>query len=462
MPLLDYWFELTTMAALVAASSFFSGSEAALFSVSRSERSDMAAGSVADRRAAALLDRPERLLTAILFWNLVVNLTYYALTSVVTVRLSKAVDSESWAPTLFTLGSLLVVILLSEVTPKSIAVLQPRWVSGVVSAPLGAAVGLIDPLIPTLQTISNATARLLAPTLQAEPYMELSDLERAVNVRSGETIDSEAQLIQERLVLHRLVDLADTTAAELMRPRRRCLVLRPPFSLADVQGRVDGVGEYVLATEPDSDEIAGAVAVSRLALLPPDRLDRYAESLTIVPWCAPASVVLNTLRQEGRRVAVVINELGETIGVLTLERLLDAVLRDATGVDPHDAHAARLAQLPDGAWEASGGMPLKRVAKLLGPWVDNDDNIPSDSSQLSGELKAARSRTVGGLMQEQLERAPCLGDCIEFVGLSWSVTAGVESGEGDEPLAVRIEPAAPLSEQEGDSSGETPHEEEEP
>ena len=98
MPWQEYWFELATMAALVAASAFFSGSEAALFSITRSERAAMAGGSARDRRAASLLRRPERLLTAILFWNLVVNLVYYALTEVVAMRLGRAEGVSPWAP----------------------------------------------------------------------------------------------------------------------------------------------------------------------------------------------------------------------------------------------------------------------------------------------------------------------------------------------------------------------------
>lgn len=440
MPLLDYWFELATMTALVAASAFFSGSEAALFSLARADRSEMTRGRAAERRAASLLTRPERLLTAILFWNLVVNLIYYALTEVVSMRLGKSDGVSSWAPTLFTVTSLGAIILFSEVLPKSLAVLKPRLVSGLVSAPLSAAASVVDPVLPFLQTVSNAVARLLLPTLEHEPSMELADLERAVSIQSGETLDNESLLIHERQVLHRLVELADTTAAELMRPRRHCLVLRPPVSLADLKGRVDGVGEYVLVTEPDSDEIAGAVAINRLAMLPPDRLDLRAEPLSIVPWCAPASAVLSQLRQEGRRVAVVINELGETIGIVPLERLLDAVLRDATRIDPHDAHGARLVQLDDDAWEASGGMPLKQIAKQLGPWVDGDDRVATDSTHLADRLQAARSRTVGGLLQEELERRPRLGDRVELEGLAWCVTAGSEDEEdANEPVAVRIE-----------------------
>ncbi|WP_350213912.1 CNNM domain-containing protein [Botrimarina sp.] len=446
---MDYSFELAVMAGLMAASAFFSGSEAALFSISRSERVAMAAGSDRDRRAAGLLKRPERLLTAILFWNLVVNLTYYALTEVVAGRLAGDKAISAWAPTVFTVVALVAVILLSEVIPKSLAVLRPRLLAGVVASPLAAATRAIDPIAPALQRISDVSARLLLPNLQPEPYMELEDLERAVEFRSGETLDSESLLLQERQVLQRLVELADATAADLMRPRRRCLVLRPPVSLADLEGKLEGVGEYVLITEPDSDEIATAVAINQLAWAPSDRIDLRAEPLAIVPWCATASETLNRLRGQGRQVAVVINELGETIGVLTLERLLDAVLRDGARHDPHDAHGARLVQTVDGAaWEATGATPLRRVAKWLKPWLSSA--APEAIGLFSDELAAARTRTVGGLLQERLERTALRGDRVEIGGLVWTVVDGADDPSVDEPILVRIEPlpaAAPPPEE---------------
>ncbi|TWT99753.1 hypothetical protein Pla108_06960 [Botrimarina colliarenosi] len=441
MPLLDYWFELATMAALAGASAFFSGSEAALFSISRPDRSEMASGTAGERRAATLLARPERLLTAILFGNLIVNMTYYVLAEVVSMRLKRADDVASWAPLAFTIGSLLLVILLSEVVPKSLAVLKPRWVSGMVSTPLTLVTRAVDPIFPLLQTISDSVARLLVPNLEPEPYLELADLERAVAMQSGETIQNESLLIQERQVLHRLVELADTTAAELMRPRRRCLVVRPPVALDQLVGELEGVGEYVLVTEKGSDEIASALPINRLAMLPPDRLELRAEPLSVVPWCAPASVMLNQLREQGRRVAVVVNELGETIGIVPLERLLDVVLRDASRIDPHDAHGARLVKLADGAWEASGETPLKRIAKRLGPWADEHAQIPTSSGKLTDVLMAARSVTVAGLLQEELQRSLQPGDQIELSGLVWSVIDGAD--DDDAPLLIRIE--APVS-----------------
>lgn len=454
MPLLDYWFELTAMGALVVASAFFSGSEAALFSLSRSDRSEMAGGTAGERRAATLLTKPDRLLTAILFWNLLVNMANYALTAVVSARVGEAAGASSWSQVLFTIGSLATIILFSEVIPKSVAVIRPRLVSRLVSAPLGAAMRLVSPLLPTLQAISDALARLLLPNLEAEPYMELADLERAVALQSHETLENESLLIQERQVLHRLVELADTTAAELMRPRRRCLVVQPPVSLDKLKGRVEGVGEYVLVTAPGSEEIHSALPINRLAMLPPDRLEHRAEPLSIVPWCAPASMTLNQLRKEGRRAAVVVNELGETIGIVPLERLLDAVLRDATRIDPHDAHGARLVPIDGDAWEASGGTPLKRIAKRLGPWVDVREDIETSSDSLTHALMEARSLTVAGLMQEELQRPILLGDQMHFEGLLWTVVRGAIEDGGDDPLAVRIEPAAGVEEPTGDAAPE--------
>ncbi len=441
MQLLDYWFELTAMGMLVAVSGFFSGSEAALFSLSRSDCDDLAKGTRGERQAAALLSRPESLLTAILFWNLLVNMANFALTAVVAARFGGGEQASSWRQALFTVGSLATIILFSEVLPKSLAVIRPRWVSRAVSLPLTVAMKLVAPILPALQAISDALARLLLPNLEAEPLMELADLERAVAIQSHETVENETLLIQERQVLARLVELADTTAAEMMRPRRRCLVVSPPVSLESLRGRVDGVGEYVLVTGWGSDEIAAALPLNRLGMLPPERLDLRAEPLSVVPWCAPASMTLNQLRQEGRRVAVVINELGESIGVVALEQLLDAVLRDTSRIDPNDAHGPALAPIDDNAWAASGETPLKRVAKGLGPWVDARDDVATTSESLTRALVEARSLTVAGLLQEQLQRPLHFGDEIHFEGLRWAVVGGAVDDIQDDPIAVRIEPS---------------------
>ena len=82
------WF--AAMAVLVAASAFFSSSEAAMFYLTRADRRILSAGSRAQRIAVRLLADSDRLLTAVLFWNLVVNVAYFAISSIVALSLERS------------------------------------------------------------------------------------------------------------------------------------------------------------------------------------------------------------------------------------------------------------------------------------------------------------------------------------------------------------------------------------
>ena len=92
---------------------------------------------------------PDRLLTAVLFWNLLVNLAYFTLTSS---------SASAWkhrggtaAAGLFAVGALLAIIVFGEMLPKTWAVLQPRSLAAVLAVPLAAAVRLLDPLLPAFR-----------------------------------------------------------------------------------------------------------------------------------------------------------------------------------------------------------------------------------------------------------------------------------------------------------------------
>jgi CBS domain containing-hemolysin-like protein len=430
LALLEHLPLILVMLACLVASAFFSCSEAALFSLTRQQRAALGGGTDAQRAVAELLRKPDRVLTAILFGNLVVNMAMFTLSSAITLKL-QASHPESSLGGWFAFATLVAVILLGELAPKNVGVLNPPVIAPLVCLPLAAVVKALDPIAPLLRGASDVSGRLILPRIEKEPYLELGDLERAVEIGGGDLVDGEAILLQERQVLQRVVELAEASAAELMRPRRRCVVLHPPVTLANVP-RESVHGDFLLVTEPDSDEIAAAIAIDRLALAPPDRLERHADPVVFVPWSASASAVLTQLREKGRRVAAIVNELGETVGIVTLEQLLDAVLRDATRADPNDVHAARLRQLPGGAWEASGSTALRRLTKRLG--ID-EESTPFDE---------VRSVTVAGLLQELLERSACKGDRVRFGGYDWVVTAGpdAEGGSDNAPVTVRIREAA--------------------
>jgi len=89
------------MALLIGASGFFSSSETALFFLSPNELRAMRVGSSGDRVAATLMSDPNRVLTAILFWNLVANMAYFAIVSIAALRLERSEEFGQSAAVIF-------------------------------------------------------------------------------------------------------------------------------------------------------------------------------------------------------------------------------------------------------------------------------------------------------------------------------------------------------------------------
>ena len=154
---------LVTMAILIGCSGFFSASEAALFCLRWSDRRVLAAGNQAQQIAERLLHDPDRLLSAVLFWNLVVNILYFTIASMVGLRLDRDPNVSQSTVAGFALGSLLMLIFFSEMLPKSVAVLRARWLAGIIGVPLAAAVRLVDPIMPLLRSVTDCHVELFGP-----------------------------------------------------------------------------------------------------------------------------------------------------------------------------------------------------------------------------------------------------------------------------------------------------------
>lgn len=131
------------MAGLIVASGFFSGSETAIFYLSRDELRVMQMGKPRERMVAELLRDPDRVLTAILFWNLLINLTYFAV-SVVTAR-QLVRGGYSGLAGLISFLALAAIIVFGEIVPKSLSITLRRHIAVLVSYPLALAVRILDP-----------------------------------------------------------------------------------------------------------------------------------------------------------------------------------------------------------------------------------------------------------------------------------------------------------------------------
>lgn len=407
------------MAALIAASGFFSASETALFYLSREEIRRMQSGHTAERVAAALMHQPDRLLTVVLFWNLMINLAYFSVNLVTAKRLVDA--GQTGAAGLLSLGGLVGLILFGEVCPKSFAVLFRRRVAILASVPLSVAARILDPVLPMLAATTGALRRVLYPQLKLEPFLEVDDIERAV-----ETSELGVELVQlEQQLLSRILEFSDMTVEEVMRPRGTYHVWQPPVDLEELKSR-GTLTEILLIGGDDHDSVTGALALYDLNSIPKRHLENVAEKVIHVPWCSTVADTLTALRSKLVSVASVVNEYGETIGIITEDDILDTLL------NPHSSRGRRLLERepvvlrPDGSMVADGLTTLRYLASRLDHDYDPEEDAPV---------------TLAALLHDELERFPVVGDECRWEGYLLRV---VEAGEPGEAIQVEIQrPATP-------------------
>jgi CBS domain containing-hemolysin-like protein len=403
--------QLPFLAVLLAASAFCSASEAALFSLSWVQRKKLNPQRASDERIQSLLANADRLLSGVLLWNLSVNMLFFALVGGLSTRLARQEGGQWWAA-VTSLVAMAMVILFGELLPKSLAVLAPLPISRWVSLPLSIALRLIDPVASALRWFSEMSRRLLMPGIEAESYLATSDLEQAIELSSEDS----TLVTQEKTVLRQVIQLSDLRAEEWMKPLSYYPIQRPSTQKSwSLQG--NSQEKYLLIADHSGTDIVASVPLADLSYKQLDDWERAKQPVLVVPWCARLSAVQQQMSQQARQVAVVVNEYGEIVGVITWEDLIDAMFEIPLPQEPivSSSIAEGAEPLPT-RWVVSGGVSLKRIERHLGV-----------------RFPKSRFLTFSGLLQDQLRRDGVPGDVILWEGYQLRV---MESSPGGD---VRIE-----------------------
>jgi Mg2+/Co2+ transporter CorB len=413
------------MALLIAASAFFSASETALFYLSREELRRMQSGNAGERLVASLMRNPDRLLTVVLFWNLVVNLMYFAVNLVLVRQLVH--NGQPAAAGMLSLAGLVLLIFFGEVGPKSVAVVLRRRIAILTGLPLSLAARALDPVLPALSALTRALQRMLWPNLKQEPYLEVDDIERAV-----ENSELGVELVKlEQQILGRILELSDMTAEELMRPRGTYRVWQAPIHLSDLRAQ-EGIPEFVLIAGEDRDTVTRALTLYDMTSLPEQDLDQVAEAVIYVPWCATVSDTLAQLRHNLVSIASVVNEYGETVGIISEDDILDTLFNPQSNRGKRLLEREPVVVGPDGRLIADGLTTLRYLAN----WLDLDYDVGEDDAV-----------TVSALINDQLERFPRIGDICQWQGHRLKV---IRAGEPGDPIEVSVQ-KIPVAGTEGES-----------
>ena len=384
---------ILALIALVAMSAFFSASETAYTSLNRARLKAMANGG--DRRAAkvlALSEDYDRLLSGILVGNNIVNILSASLATVLFVRLIGGAGVS-----VSTAVMTVVVLMFGEIAPKTIAKDRPEKVALAFYPLLNAILVLLTPIIFLTTCWQKLVYWVFRPTDDRGITEEelITIVEEAEN--EGEIDKHESELIRSAIGFN------DMTAEDILTPRVD-VVSAELHSTPDEIARIfEKSGRSRIPVYEDNiDNIVGILHEKdfyRLRDKAPLK-DMMSKPLCVVP-STKLAVLLKLLQRTKNHMAVVVDEYGGVVGIVTMEDILEELVGEIW--DEHDEVVEDIVQLSENAWRVSGGASLDELRRIV-PIGD-----------------AYESVTVNGWVLEVLGHLPQPGDAFDYGDLHVTV-----------------------------------------
>lgn len=383
---------------LVVVSAFFSAAEIAMVSLNRHRLRHLAAsGHRGARIAERLLARPDRLIGVILLGSNAINALFSTLTTITVVRL---LGEDEAAIGIAALAIALVILILTDLAPKTLAALHPERIAFPSAYLLRPLLWLIYPIVWVINGIANGLLRVVGVRVKDRPKEHVSQEElKAIIMEAGTLIPASHQDM-----LLGILDLERITVEDVMIPRNRIESIDIGADWAEVVDHLTSANHTrVPAWRGSPDNIVGIIHARRmLNLLREDRLN--AESLgesMVEPYFVPAGTSLTTqllnFREAGQRIGLVVDEYGDLQGLVTLDEILKEIVGDFT-----TRALGRIDELKpeaDGSYIVRGGMGLRDLNRKLG-WT-----LPTETT-----------RTLNGLILEFLEDIPEPGTSLMING----------------------------------------------
>jgi Mg2+/Co2+ transporter CorB len=414
------WLSLVVVVICLMLSAFFAGSETALTASSRASMTRLEKHG--NKRAAMvnrLLQSRERLIGALLLGNNAVNIAASALaTGILLAWFGKA--GILYATVVMTA----VVVIFSEVLPKTAAFNAPDRFALLVARPMNWVVKLLGPVLMGIEALVRWLLRLMGMTV-GEDEAVLSaheELRGAIDLfhREGdvETLD--------RDMFGGVLDLRELAVSDVMVHRTNMISLNADDAPEDV---VNAVIASPVTRIPlwrgNPENIVGILHVKDL-LRALHAVDGDAAKIDVgalmspawfVPDTRPVSEQLKAFRRRKTPFALVVDEYGEVEGLVTLEDILEEIVGDIT--DEHDVAMPGVRRQPDGSINVDGAVSIRDLNRVM------DWNLPDEEAT-----------TIAGLVIHEARSIPEVGQSFTFHGFRFRVLRKARN----RITALRIQP----------------------
>lgn len=371
---------------------FCSASETSMMSINRYRLKHLSKTDKSFKRIAELLLHPDRLLGVILIGSTFGT----AVSSSITNEISGRYLGEN-AVLLSPIILTLFLLIFAEIMPKTLAALKPEATARFSSIPLKGMLWFLYPLVWMSTILSNAILRLFGVRISSRALDSLNteELRTVVHEASG-LIPAHHQMM-----LLSILDMENVRVDHIMIPRNEVIGLNLDDPLENLVAKLKSTQHTLLPVyRSDIDNIQGILHTRNIVnLLAHDHVINEQNIIATMdePYFIPEGTTLHTqllnFQRHKRRMALVVDEYGDVLGLVTLEDILEEIVGEfttgvETGIEP-------IRSQEDGSFLIDGGMSVRDLNRTQ-HWT----------------LPIEGPTTLSGLIIEALEAIPTVGTCI--------------------------------------------------
>ncbi|MGH9109514.1 MAG: hemolysin family protein [Acidimicrobiales bacterium] len=393
------WVLLAVIVVLLAISGVLALAETSLVRTTRVKAKAL----LDDRRRGArqlvrLVERPERFLNPVLLLVLVCQLVSASLVGVL---------ASAWLGALGvavgTVFEVVVIFVLFEAVPKNWAVHNPER-AALFTAPIVAAV-VKFPLIRAVSRVLIGMANILIGRTGNAGRQPSGQVTEAELLAMADVAHAEDVIeLQERAFIHSIIDFGDAVVREVMVPRLDMVTVEAGATVSQAIEQALAAGRSRLPVhEGDVDDVAGIAFVKDLVRAEHDGrggdpVRAHVKPAYFVPETKRLTALLREMQDAKFHLAVVVDEYGSTVGLVTLEDLIEELVGEI--VDEYDVEEPVVERMDDGSVVVAGRMAVDDAGELLGT-----------------DLPEGGWDTVGGLMLARSGHVPVEGEAVDVDGL---------------------------------------------
>ena len=380
----------------LALSAYFSATETAISSVSRPRlKAIEESGDARAKTALRVTERYDDALSALLIGNNIVNIAASSIGTIVCID----IFGENLGALASTIIMTLLVLTFGEILPKSMAKENSETIALLACGPLSVLMKVLRPLIWLFVQVKKLVIGRFhkedTPTVTEEELRYI--IEETVD--EGVLEEHESELIQSAL------EFNDTTASEILTPRVDVVGVDVESTPQEVAGVfLSERYSRLVVYEKSIDSIIGIITLKDFfsAYLKDPNFDLRSimQEVMFVPPGQPVYGLLKELQKQKAQIAVVVDQYGGTLGVVSLEDILEELVGEIW--DEDEENVSLCTPIGEGVWQAAGETHVDDLLEQIAPDVTLEEDHPT---------------TLSGWIVDQIERIPEAGESFELNGL---------------------------------------------